>query len=457
MSSSVEVKLECVTMFVSIPLLLPILLVGNTRCDNVFNNRFTDIRFSRTFIDKTLLLYEVFNFSHLSLNAPYKFGKSSNIGMLNLFFSNLRTKETITEYFNGTQIWKDESFVDKHMGDHPVILFNTSFCGVVYDEDHMICTFQWVMRNTFLDHSYLVHSKNIFTEDKEKLKEYLDVKRSQCIKFEGLKKGLLFLAKLLYQHFAKPVLLLVDGFSGGVMERLIEDNTDLRYLNSIVLEYYNSIYNFTLLNQEFISHTVVSSETWLYGMNEPVKSLFNNFNFMENQRLSYFFGFTYDELEYLLCRFDIPFNLRPQVLKWYCGYTSLSGEVKVCNPYSVLQYLNSPYKIIKVYWFGSPIGPDLLQRMVESTAYQKHIQILILNQPINVSVEAHYNSETVDRLRRTVEELQPESQGFIFQVLKDTGFLTYASPQNSGTKSLKFPNEEIRSVVDKFVSLLSFI
>lgn len=437
--------------------LIVIICIIIIRSDDVFTNRFCDVRFTPYFIDKTQLIYEVFKFTHLSLNAPYKFGKSSNIGMLNMFLSNLRTKETITEYFNGTEIWKYESFVSENMGEHPVILFNSSVCGIVYDEDHMICTFQWVMHNTFLDHSYLMRSENITRESKQVLKEYLNLKMSQCIEFKGITRGLSFLAQLLYQHYGKEVILLVDGFSRGVMERLLEDDQNLQYLSPIVVDYYNAIYNNTLIDQGVISRTVVSSETWLYGLKDPVKSLFKKVDFMDEPIFSYFYGFTYDELEYLLCKFNIPLEQRPQVLKWYCGYSSADGDVKVCNPHSVLQFLNSPYKRIRVHWFGSPSGPDLLQRMVDSNTYKKHIHDLVLNIPINVSIQTQDTNERVSNLRQKVERMEPESQGFVFQVLKETGFLTYASHKHSGVISLKFPNEEIRSVIDKFISLLTFI
>lgn len=437
--------------------LLTVFFIHFISSDDVFTNRFADIRFTPYFIDKTLFIYEVFKFTNLSLNAPYKFGKSSNIGMLNMFLSNLRTKETITEYFNGTEIWKFESFVDENMGEHPVILFNSSVCGIVYDEDHMVCTFQWVMHNTFLDHSYLLNSEKISKENKRVLEEFLDLKRSQCVKFKGITKGLNFLAQLLYEHHGKQVILLVDGFSRGVMERIIEDNHNFQYLSSIVVDYYNAIYNNTLLGQQFISRTVVSSETWLYGLRDPVQSLFHKVNFMEDPKFSFFYGFTYDELEFLLCKFDIPLEQRPHVLKWFCGYSSAFGDVKVCNPYSVLLFLKSPFKRIRGYWFGSPTGRDLLQRMVDSNIYNKHIHDLVFNNPINITVETLNITEEVGSLRQKIEQMDSDSQGFVFQVLKETGFLTYASHKYSGVTSLKFPNEEIRSVVDKFISLLSFI
>uniref|UniRef100_A0A1B6M5H8 AAA-ATPase-like domain-containing protein n=1 Tax=Graphocephala atropunctata TaxID=36148 RepID=A0A1B6M5H8_9HEMI len=430
-------------------------LLKFSESDDVFTNRFSEIRFTPSFVDKTRLIYEVLKHKHLFINAPRHFGKSVNTGMLNMFLSNLRTKETLEEYFNGTKIWDSEEFVKEHLGSHPVILYNASANCVVHDEDHMTVTVLWTLFTTFSDHAYLLHSQHVSDEDLEKLRVFLDEKKIQRLKLQEARQALTFLARLLYRHHGKQVILLADDFGCGTMERLLEDNLDLRYLTTLAVDWYGSVISNILKSQDLISHAVFSGETWLHRLTDL--NTFHRSPFMESKALMPFNGFTYTELKRLFDDFSVEEEQRTDVIQWYCGYSSADGEFKVCNPHSVLQFLNSPYKNIKSYWIGSTVGAELLQKIAEKDYYRKHLVDLANGRPINISVGASVEEEAVTQLRRKVEDLQWDSELFISRVLLEVGYLTFSGHQETGTLSLKLPNKEIKSIVEKFTSLPSFI
>uniref|UniRef100_A0A1B6K206 AAA-ATPase-like domain-containing protein n=1 Tax=Homalodisca liturata TaxID=320908 RepID=A0A1B6K206_9HEMI len=419
--------------------------------DNVFTNRYSDIRFSPTFVDKTTLIYEVFKHKHLFLNAPKYFGKSVNLGMLNMFLSNLRTRETIEEYFNGTKIWNDGEFVKEHLGNHPVIVYNASAYCVVHDEDHMIVTIMKSLFETFTDHAYLLHCDTVSNEDMSLLRLFMDKKRIQSLRLSDVSEALKFLARLLYQHHGKQVILLADDIGCGVMERVLEDNLDLRYLTTVTVDWYRSVVN-SIKNQKVISHVVMSGETWLYGITDLAKEIFYQVPFMYNKEFIHFYGFTYPEVRKLFDDFNITKEQRNDVIEWYCGYSSVDGEFKACNPLSIHHYLTAPHKMFKVYWSSSSIGHNLLERLVRKEMYKKRLEVLIKGNAINITVGIREQGEALTEQRQKAESIQNYSESFISRVLLELGYLTFSGQQDSGTLSLRIPNEEIKSIVKKLIN-----
>ncbi|XP_018917813.2 uncharacterized protein [Bemisia tabaci] len=71
---------------------------------------FSEIRSSKTFVDKTLWLKEFHELpsKHIYLTAPLRFGKTTNLKMMEEFFSITNDEKQAREVFEGTNIHSTE-------------------------------------------------------------------------------------------------------------------------------------------------------------------------------------------------------------------------------------------------------------------------------------------------------------------------------------------------------------
>lgn len=434
-------------MFVTKCLVLFLSIFEFTHSKTVFNNIFTEIRNKKTFVDKTPLIYEFLKHKYLFINAPSKFGKSANLDMISLFLSNHRPKKTIENFFIWTRIWENKEFVEKHLGQYPVIHFNLKMRGYSSDFERTIVEFKVSLYNAFIDHAYLLESTKLSAEQLSLLADYMDLTKTKLMDTDSLAKGFSFLAEVLFQHHGKQVILLADEFGRGITEGIIKNHAHL----NLVMELYSGILNNTLYNENIISKALFTGESWLYGLKDPAVSLIERVSFMQNVEIGRFYGFTYDEVKQLMANFSVSKESEAEVFKWYAGYSTYDSEFKVCNPYSITQYLSHKKRQEIIYWTGSPLAPELIPVMMEIDTMKKHILNLVWRKSVDMNLEKGTKLFEWEYLQQKVKQLPQYCENFFLQILLETGYLTFAENQVEPSKvALKFPNEEVRSAVVRF-------
>jgi hypothetical protein len=431
------------------PVALILLSLDLTTCKKgVDDNKYTDLRSTFTYVDKTPLIYEFLKHRYIFLSVPSKFGKTSNLDMINLFLGRHHSKQDIEHYFVFTKIWESSDFVEANMGKHPVIHFSLKMSGYSKDFEHTLTAFQTSLYNAFSDHVYLLESRKMTQEQLRLLKLYSDYTKCRQMGSDSVARGINFLAEVLHRFHNKTVVLLADDFGTGITDGILHNQNDLPQ----IVEFYSSFLNHTFHNRSLISHALLVAENWLHGVTDPSLDLLDHVPFMERVEWSRFFGFTHDEAERLLEKniLNITLKQKKEVLKWYCGYSTVDGLFKICNPYSIIEYIGR--KTETVHWTGSVLGYDLLRTMAREETLKKNITELYWRRTVDMDLKDVNTTLDIQAMTKKVSETPENCGNFFLRILLECGFVTAADEQErTNSLTLKLPNEEVRGVVVKLM------
>ncbi|XP_054263574.1 uncharacterized protein LOC128986966 [Macrosteles quadrilineatus] len=413
---------------------------------SVEDNKYTDLRSTFTYVDKTPLIYEMLRHKYVFLSVPSKFGKTSNLDMINLFLGRHHSKQDVEHYFVFTKIWESPEVVEAHMGKHPVVQFCLKLSGYSKDFEHTLSAFQVALYNAFSDHVHLLESKKLTDEQMRLMKLYTDYTKCRQMGTEMVAKGVSVLVEVLHKFHSKPVVLLADDFGAGITDGILQNHVDLMQ----IVEFYSSFLNHTFANQSLISHALFTAENRLRGV--AGDKLLDRVGFMEKLEWSRFFGFTYAEAEHLLDKNvkNVTLKQKKEVMKWYCGYSSYDGAFKICNPYSIIEYIAR--KEEKAHWSGSALSYGLLRTMSKEETLKEKLHELYWRRTVDMKVPDVNKTLDLSVLAKEVSETPDKCVDFLVETLLEAGFVTPADEQERPRNViLKFPNEEVRAVVLKLI------
>lgn len=345
------------------------------------------VRKSKMFIDNTLFIEEalsLINYPWL-LIGPKKWGKTINLDMLKYFlqithFENgthdedRNSSESFRLFVNG-EIVLDDGTVQKlekpllisecedvmflRCASIPVIHMDfKNVTGSNYTEVER--NFREAIRTAFLEHKYMV---NVLTG--AELKRFKDIIKKKTYKWEydWLIK---FLSDMLYTHFHRRVVILIDNYDSPVTNTFKVPNFPKDDLYKL-LEMLESFNYQTFKFNSFFRSSVVTGNFEL----EPivVMNVDVDFHWEDiNQRgvsIDRYFGINEDDVHALLDKAQIP--LQDQVHQWYGGFVSVNDTQRFYNPFSIANFLKE--KKLVPYW-KNPELPEIYDRFVEKKTKQ---------------------------------------------------------------------------------------
>ena len=131
------------------------------------------------YVDKTSYLKKVFsNISPVILfTRPRRFGKTLLMDMFKSFLSVAKDGSSDREYkeklFDGLEILKDKEFIDKYMGQFPVINISLkTLCESTFFESYK--KLAKVICDVANEYDFIKDSPNLINSDKESLKKLLN-------------------------------------------------------------------------------------------------------------------------------------------------------------------------------------------------------------------------------------------------------------------------------------------
>ncbi|MCD7843508.1 MAG: AAA family ATPase, partial [Clostridiales bacterium] len=154
------------------------------------------------YVDKTGLIRELLSsFSDVTLfTRPRRFGKTLNMSMLRYFFE-VGTDKSL---FDGLDISKETALCEQHMGQYPVI--SISLKGVEGWDFADARRGLWSIISTEAIRFYDVLSNDQLNEFERK-KYY-----ALCAEEGNLEESLNLLSRLLYNHYGRKVVILIDEY-----------------------------------------------------------------------------------------------------------------------------------------------------------------------------------------------------------------------------------------------------
>ena len=386
------------------------------------------------YVDKTRLIEQLLlNWSEVTLfTRPRRFGKTLNMSMLKSFFD-IGTDEAL---FDGLYISGNKELCDEYMGKYPVIFLSLKGVeGLTYEEAFE--AFVRIMGKEVNRVSFLADSDKLTQIEREQYKGLTIMKNGRlAFDKEKLISSLQLLSQLLYKHYGKKTVILIDEYDVP-LDKAFQNG----YYNEMV-SLIRGLFGQALKTNEFLQFAVLTG--CLRISKESIFTGLNNFKVMSitDSRFDEQFGFTDEEVRKLLSDYDMDSHF-DEVKQWYDGYHF--GRADVYCPWDVINHVDhlrddgdaKP----QTYWISSS-GNSLVRRLINraDSSTKDEIERLIAGEAI----------EKVIRQDLTYDEIE-NSIDNIWSVLFTTGYLTKVgevklADSESYAYKLIIPNKEVREV-----------
>lgn len=386
------------------------------------------------YVDKTRLIEQLLlNWSEVTLfTRPRRFGKTLNMSMLKSFFD-IGTDEAL---FDGLYISGNKELCDEYMGKYPVIFLSLKGVeGLTYEEAFE--AFVRIMGKEVNRVSFLADSDKLTQIEREQYKGLTIMKNGRlAFDKEKLISSLQLLSQLLYKHYGKKTVILIDEYDVP-LDKAFQNG----YYNEMV-SLIRGLFGQALKTNEFLQFAVLTG--CLRISKESIFTGLNNFKVMSitDSRFDEQFGFTDEEVRKLLSDYDMDSHF-DEVKEWYDGYHF--GRADVYCPWDVINHADhlrddgdaKP----QTYWINSS-GNSLVRRLINraDSSTKDEIERLIAGEAI----------EKVIRQDLTYDEIE-NSIDNIWSVLFTTGYLTKVgevklADSESYAYKLIIPNKEVREV-----------
>ena len=386
------------------------------------------------YVDKTRLIEQLLlNWSEVTLfTRPRRFGKTLNMSMLKSFFD-IGTDEAL---FDGLYISGNKELCDEYMGKYPVIFLSLKGVeGLTYEEAFE--AFVRIMGKEVNRVSFLADSDKLTQIEREQYKGLTIMKNGRlAFDKEKLISSLQLLSQLLYKHYGKKTIILIDEYDVP-LDKAFQNG----YYNEMV-SLIRGLFGQALKTNEFLQFAVLTG--CLRISKESIFTGLNNFKVMSitDSRFDEQFGFTDEEVRKLLSDYGMDSHF-DEVKEWYDGYHF--GRADVYCPWDVINHADhlrddgdaKP----QTYWINSS-GNSLVRRLINraDSSTKDEIERLIAGEAI----------EKVIRQDLTYDEIE-NSIDNIWSVLFTTGYLTKVgevklADSESYAYKLIIPNKEVREV-----------
>ena len=386
------------------------------------------------YVDKTRLIEQLLlNWSEVTLfTRPRRFGKTLNMSMLKSFFD-IGTDEAL---FDGLYISGNKELCDEYMGKYPVIFLSLKGVeGLTYEEAFE--AFVRIMGKEVNRVSFLADSDKLTQIEREQYKGLTIMKNGRlAFDKEKLISSLQLLSQLLYKHYGKKTVILIDEYDVP-LDKAFQNG----YYNEMV-SLIRGLFGQALKTNEFLQFAVLTG--CLRISKESIFTGLNNFKVMSitDTRFDEQFGFTDSEVKQLLSDYGMDSHF-DEVKEWYDGYHF--GRADVYCPWDVINHADhlrddgdaKP----QTYWINSS-GNSLVRRLINraDSSTKDEIERLIAGEAI----------EKVIRQDLTYDEIE-NSIDNIWSVLFTTGYLTKVgevklADSESYAYKLIIPNKEVREV-----------
>lgn len=386
------------------------------------------------YVDKTRLIEQLLlNWSEVTLfTRPRRFGKTLNMSMLKSFFD-IGTDKAL---FDGLYISGNKELCDEYMGKYPVIFLSLKGVeGLTYEEAFE--AFVRIMGKEVNRVSFLADSDKLTQIEREQYKGLTIMKNGRlAFDKEKLISSLQLLSQLLYKHYGKKAVILIDEYDVP-LDKAFQNG----YYNEMV-SLIRGLFGQALKTNEFLQFAVLTG--CLRISKESIFTGLNNFKVMSitDSRFDEQFGFTDSEVKKLLSDYGMDSHF-DEVKEWYDGYHF--GRADVYCPWDVINHADhlrddSDAKP-QTYWINSS-GNSLVRRLINraDSSTKDEIERLIAGEAI----------EKVIRQDLTYDEIE-NSIDNIWSVLFTTGYLTKVgevklADSESYAYKLVIPNKEVREV-----------
>ncbi|RHZ77896.1 hypothetical protein Glove_169g62 [Diversispora epigaea] len=403
-------------------------IVGDDNFQNIISSRLT-------FVDKSMLIKEFIessDFVSLVLR-PRRFGKSTNLSMLEHFFKISYSQEEndiSRKLFEKLKISTENEIMRKHFAQYPVIHISLKDLNArTWNE--MIEYLRIFVSKVYNEHYYLIDNLRPHEQT-----TYQQILKKTCDVSE-LEFSLKTLSMYLRRHYNKKCIVLVDEYDSP-MERAYNEGY-YKEANYFLKDMFSSLLK---------SNSENVAKAMLVGILRITKSGFLSglknlmvYPLHQESRFHLYadkFGFTSDEVELLFSQYKyLQIN---DVQKWYDGYIS-GGSIHLYNPWSIICLISCGK--LSAYWTDTGSTQKLEKYLWKaSSSFKESVEKLLKGESItNVKIQDDLQFSHLDENRDLA----------IWTLLYYAGYLTINSENH-----LFIPNDEVRSEWHRWVVNVPF-
>ena len=435
---------------------------------------------STAFVDKSLFIKDFLRNpgETLLITFPRMWGKSINMNMVSTFLSievnqngELLSREGVenqklfmggefdlgftsgeTKQLEALKIASCQDIISEYQGQYPVI--NTNFMcteGGSYDE--VLARVKIALNKSFLGHEYLSNSSKLTRDEVALFKKYANFEQNKNLTPKETAVGLYTLSHLLSKHFGKKSFILIDNYDAAINHSYMKlNNTELTKVIELFRDLFESTFhNNIYLAKGFITGLLRSARTNLF----PSLTNFYEYDISDRRYFEYY-GFTKQEVEFLLDHYDVPDTLADEIKVWYNGYTL--HEIELYNMWSIVKCLtkfeeNKDLKdidllkitILQDYWArGGSI--DFLNNLIKVPIVKNKIEQLVKDESLFFNLK-QINSNDISSVLKQIStfgsncNINESVIDILFSFMFYTGYLTACKEKNY----FKLPNKEVKS------------
>ncbi len=380
------------------------------------------------YVDKTRFIVELLeeDFKVNLITRPRRFGKTLNMSMLEAFFDIRKDSKDI---FEGLEIMGYEELCAEWMNQWPVI--SISFKDVANDNfEDSYEQMALDLAGLCVEHAYLLESVHTDADDKDR---FARLKAGKATEAE-LRNSLFIIARMMYAHYGKPVILLIDEYDVP-LAKASEYGYYPKMLNVI-----RSMMSTSFKTNRFLQFAVVTG--CLRIAKESIFTGANNFksNSIAGSHYLDSFGFTEREVEQMLEDTGQLTRLS-RIKQWYDGYHF--GKYDIYCPWDVSNYvsdvLREPDKILGNYWKDTSHN-NIIRQFVGKDGMDVNDKFEKLLS--GGSIRSRLTEDSTYCFENAAEE-------DFWSILYFTGYLTIdrsRGKSDSGEVILKIPNKEIKTI-----------
>lgn len=374
------------------------------------------------YIDKTNLITELAaDGSEVVLfTRPRRFGKTLNMTMLREFFDITKDSKSL---FQGLYVEQQTCF--EEINAYPTLFF--SFRDCKGSKRELIQSMKYNLMSEYQRYLFLQNGLSEYDQ-----KKYFDIYReleddgSQTVEYTT--RAISFLCKLLFQHYQKPVVLLVDEYDTPMIES---------YTNG----YYDELRSFfTTLFGSALKDNVHLKRGIVTGIQRVAKeNIFSGLNNLtvitvKDWKYRQYFGFTPEETGKILSYYGL--ELTEDVKQMYNGYNF--GGQQIYNPWSILNYADK--KQLFPSWINSSSNA-LIRSLIREAGrdFKDDFELLIAEKEVVT---------TVDVYTSFWEMKQTET---LWGLLLNAGYITLKDTNTQMTSTIVIPNLEVKSEFRRIV------
>lgn len=384
------------------------------------------------YVDKTLLIKELLDKKgEVNLfTRPRRFGKTLNMSMLKCFFE--QGEPARARLFAGLKIMETGDDYLWHMGAYPAIALSLKSTRQV-DFETSYSKIVEAVSGEFRRHRVLLGSDKLDETQKIRYTQMMDGQA----KVSDYTAALKFLSEVLYQHYGKKAIILIDEYDVP-----LEHAYFTGYYEKMSF-FIRSFFEEGLKSNPFMEFAVITGclritkESIFTGLNNLKMNSILSANYDE------YFGFLQLELDQMAQFYGITGEEECAVFKeWYDGY--MFGTKEVYNPWSVINHMEAVY-VDRIHAWPSPYWANtssnrIIRNLVEHAdlSTKEALEQLIAGGTIEKPIHEDITYEDIEK-----------SEDSLWNFLFFTGYLTMHGRRVIGGApyvTMMIPNAEVRYI-----------